>query len=397
MLRPPAQAPLARAAACWRRSRSARAATRTRRSRPAPTPASPAERALSGRRPADLRGAAIARAEPHQHRGRRLPAGAPPRRAPSSRPARSGSRCSCRSTTTISAAAPARPTDDQRHAGQHLHPDRARPDQPFAYRGGSGAGQRPAADARHDRRRGPTQGALLLYKIQIVSLDNRPLELKIVDPEHASRRPRPSSTSDGAVVARVAPLRGLSRGDGCCRFATGAVFDEHHAHRDARMQRRRESREPGVGVARLVSAPAQLRFSDFALRRCRRGGFALRAAQALFSSAVPVLPATVTPGIAAEAPVPSRTTPIIRRAHGARDRRRSSRACPALGGVAVQKLGCGRRPPSAIVAATVAISSGVASTWPWPIAVEPTSSSPWICGGGAAACSRRRRERPGRG
>ena len=29
---------------------------------------------------------------------------------------------------------------------------------------------------------GPTQGALLLYKIQIVSLDNRPLELKIVDP-----------------------------------------------------------------------------------------------------------------------------------------------------------------------------------------------------------------------
>ncbi len=29
---------------------------------------------------------------------------------------------------------------------------------------------------------GPTQGALLLYKIKVVSLDNRPLELKIVDP-----------------------------------------------------------------------------------------------------------------------------------------------------------------------------------------------------------------------
>jgi hypothetical protein len=29
---------------------------------------------------------------------------------------------------------------------------------------------------------GPTQGALLLFKIKIVSLDNRPLELKIVDP-----------------------------------------------------------------------------------------------------------------------------------------------------------------------------------------------------------------------
>jgi hypothetical protein len=29
---------------------------------------------------------------------------------------------------------------------------------------------------------GPTQGALLLFKIQVVSLDNRPLTLKIVDP-----------------------------------------------------------------------------------------------------------------------------------------------------------------------------------------------------------------------
>ena len=52
----------------------------------------------------------------------------------------------------------------------------------FAYRGGfvPAESQIPApgtipADA-------PTQGALLLYKIQIVSLDNRPLELKIVDP-----------------------------------------------------------------------------------------------------------------------------------------------------------------------------------------------------------------------
>jgi hypothetical protein len=29
---------------------------------------------------------------------------------------------------------------------------------------------------------GPTQGALLLYKIKVISLDNRPLTLKIVDP-----------------------------------------------------------------------------------------------------------------------------------------------------------------------------------------------------------------------
>jgi hypothetical protein len=34
---------------------------------------------------------------------------------------------------------------------------------------------------------GPTQGALLLYKIQIVSLDNRPLKVTIVDPADASQ------------------------------------------------------------------------------------------------------------------------------------------------------------------------------------------------------------------
>lgn len=34
---------------------------------------------------------------------------------------------------------------------------------------------------------GTTQGALLLYKIKIVSLDNRPLELKIVDPLDVSQ------------------------------------------------------------------------------------------------------------------------------------------------------------------------------------------------------------------
>jgi hypothetical protein len=34
---------------------------------------------------------------------------------------------------------------------------------------------------------GPTQGALLLYKIQIVSLNNRPLKITIVDPENPSQ------------------------------------------------------------------------------------------------------------------------------------------------------------------------------------------------------------------
>ncbi|HVR06158.1 MAG TPA: hypothetical protein VMS02_08945 [Solirubrobacteraceae bacterium] len=52
----------------------------------------------------------------------------------------------------------------------------------FAYRNqtvpGNGQIPRPNTVAAN----GPTQGALLLYKIKIVSLDNRPLTLKIVDP-----------------------------------------------------------------------------------------------------------------------------------------------------------------------------------------------------------------------
>jgi hypothetical protein len=53
----------------------------------------------------------------------------------------------------------------------------------YAYRGGTvpGKGQIPPADTTADL--GPTQGALLLYKIKVISLDNRPLELKITNPE----------------------------------------------------------------------------------------------------------------------------------------------------------------------------------------------------------------------
>ncbi len=51
----------------------------------------------------------------------------------------------------------------------------------FAYRGGllASKGRIPALNTVAAN--GPTQGALLLFKIKVVSLDNRPLELKIVD------------------------------------------------------------------------------------------------------------------------------------------------------------------------------------------------------------------------
>ena len=57
----------------------------------------------------------------------------------------------------------------------------------FAYRGGlvPAKDQLPLPESVANA--GATQGALLLYKIQIVSLDNRPLELKIVDPNHPAQ------------------------------------------------------------------------------------------------------------------------------------------------------------------------------------------------------------------
>jgi hypothetical protein len=56
----------------------------------------------------------------------------------------------------------------------------------YAYRATSvpGNGQVPLPNSvAYD---GPTQGALLLFKIKVVSLDNRPLTLKIVDPSNPS-------------------------------------------------------------------------------------------------------------------------------------------------------------------------------------------------------------------
>ncbi|HME02172.1 MAG TPA: hypothetical protein VKG38_03975 [Solirubrobacteraceae bacterium] len=70
-------------------------------------------------------------------------------------------------------------SDTQGNTYSPLIPDSTNP---YAYRGGEvpAGGQLPEAGTTAAL--GPSQGALLLYKIQIVSLDNRPLELKIVNP-----------------------------------------------------------------------------------------------------------------------------------------------------------------------------------------------------------------------
>lgn len=58
----------------------------------------------------------------------------------------------------------------------------------FAYRGGFIPADSQIPVASSVAANGGTQGALLLYKIQVVSLDNRPLTIHIVDPKDAKQR-----------------------------------------------------------------------------------------------------------------------------------------------------------------------------------------------------------------
>ena len=70
-------------------------------------------------------------------------------------------------------------TDTQGDTYTPLTPNQTNP---FAYRGGTvpANGRLPVPDSVPSY--APTQGALLLYKIQTVSLDNRPLKIRIANP-----------------------------------------------------------------------------------------------------------------------------------------------------------------------------------------------------------------------
>jgi hypothetical protein len=58
----------------------------------------------------------------------------------------------------------------------------------FAYRGGLVAANGRLPEPNSTAAAGSTQGALLLYKIKIVSLDNRPLKVTITDPSDPTVR-----------------------------------------------------------------------------------------------------------------------------------------------------------------------------------------------------------------
>jgi hypothetical protein len=57
----------------------------------------------------------------------------------------------------------------------------------FAYRGGLVQAKGQLPEPSSVAAAGPTQGALLLYKIQVVSLDNRPITFKVIDPSDATQ------------------------------------------------------------------------------------------------------------------------------------------------------------------------------------------------------------------
>ena len=142
-----------------------------------------------------------------------------------------------------------------------------------------------------------SSGSVLLFKVDIASYLNRPLEFAH---QVARRRPRGHRRPRRLGAAQRACLAGRREHAARRRrrgVAAGAGAHEQHADRDARpagRARRRRTR-----------------------RRCRRVGHVLQRSwrppatssglrPSSSSSAVPVLPATVTPGIAAAVPVPPR-------------------------------------------------------------------------------------------
>jgi len=78
-------------------------------------------------------------------------------------------------------------SDTQENVYEPLVPNETNP---FAYRGGPVEANNqlplPGTIADDD----PAQGLVLLFKIQVVSLDNRPIEIKIVNPEDPSQTAR---------------------------------------------------------------------------------------------------------------------------------------------------------------------------------------------------------------
>ena len=71
--------------------------------------------------------------------------------------------------------------------GNVYHPVAVLPTNHYVYRAGSVPKKSILPRTDTTASFGPTQGALVLFKIDVASLDNRPLEVKIVDPEDQTK------------------------------------------------------------------------------------------------------------------------------------------------------------------------------------------------------------------
>jgi len=71
--------------------------------------------------------------------------------------------------------------------GNTYTPIKASAVNPFIYRGGTVPGHGRLPEPNTIASAGPTQGALLLFKIQIASIENRPLTFRVVDPTDAAQ------------------------------------------------------------------------------------------------------------------------------------------------------------------------------------------------------------------
>ena len=284
-----------------------------------------------------------------------------PRATSSCRPTRPGSASSCASRTTTDGRS-RRPSDYKiaDTQGNEYRPVALDPEQPV--RLPSRPTWAPSLISRsptRSRGQGVDPGRALLFKLKTTALQNRPLELQISNTQGADGRQSTSTSS-----AARPPASDLLARAGAAVVAAGALADEQHGDRDARVPGRRVRGEPGVRVGLVVLGRRLGRLAPAAAARRPRDGRPQLGGAGLARDR--------DAGDRGGAPGPRRTTRAHVAADRARARRRRGRTRRAA---APASVGTGRRPRSPIAAAIVAISSGVASTLPWPIALEPTARS----------------------
>ena len=179
--------------------------------------------------------------------------------------------------------------------GNEFEPEALAEDNAFAYQPRELAPDECIPEAGSVAELGPTSGSMLLFRLPLQNTENRPSSSR--SRARMAGTSRTSSTSRRNKAATPGPARSLCltrqgrvqhhAGGRCGRRPAGTGPDQHHGDHDLGPLRRCERREPGVGV-----------------RGVRREGLAGLGIASVLQLAVPVLPATRMPGIAAAVPVP---------------------------------------------------------------------------------------------